>query len=437
MAVNRRQLLVDAGRAWLGGVAAAMSLAARGSRTLAGERPQASPPRAGPGAGSEVTLFLCGDVMTGRGIDQILPHPGPPHLFEPSMRSAMGYVQLAEQATGPIPRPVDFAYVWGDALAELARAGTDARIVNLETAVTASGGAWPGKGVHYRMHPANVPCLTAAGIDCCALANNHVLDWGYGGLAETLETLREAGIRTAGAGRDAAEAAAPAIVEVAAGRVLVFAFGTASSGIPRDWAAAEGRPGVNFLADLSARTVEDVARRVGAVKRPGDVAVASIHWGGNWGFEIPAEQRRFAERLIDRAGVDLVHGHSSHHVKGIQVYREKAVLYGCGDLLTDYEGIGGHEAFRGDLALLYFPTLDAASGRLVRLAMTPVQTRRFRLVRAPEEGARWLAEVLGREGRPLGTRVERQPDGGFLLAWGSAAAQGPAASCRERSPSGA
>jgi poly-gamma-glutamate synthesis protein (capsule biosynthesis protein) len=153
------------------------------------------------------------------------------------------------------------------------------------------------------------------------------------------------------------------------------------------------------------------------VKRAGDVAVASLHWGSNWGFEIPAEQRRFAERLIDRAGVDLVHGHSSHHVKGIGVYRGKAILYGCGDLLTDYEGIGGYEAFRSDLGLMYFPTLEAASGRLVRLAMTPVRTRRFRLVRAPEEGARWLLEVLGREGRKLGTRVERQPDGGFLLGW--------------------
>lgn len=85
-----------------------------------------------------VTLFLCGDVMTGRAIDQILPHPCPPHLYESYLRSATEYVALAEGVSGPIPRPCDFAYVWGDALRELERRRPAARIVNLETAVTTS-----------------------------------------------------------------------------------------------------------------------------------------------------------------------------------------------------------------------------------------------------------------------------------------------------------
>jgi poly-gamma-glutamate synthesis protein (capsule biosynthesis protein) len=76
------------------------------------------------------------------------------------------------------------------------------RIVNLETSITTSGDYWPGKEVHYRMNPRNIGSLTAAGIDCCALANNHVLDWGYEGLAETLATLDRAGIKHAGAGRN-------------------------------------------------------------------------------------------------------------------------------------------------------------------------------------------------------------------------------------------
>jgi poly-gamma-glutamate capsule biosynthesis protein CapA/YwtB (metallophosphatase superfamily) len=140
-----------------------------------------------------LTLFLCGDVMTGRGIDQILPHPGKPRLFEACVHSALGYVQLAEEKNGPIARPVDFAYPWGDALDAWRRAAPDLRIVNLETAVTTSDDAWPGKGIHYRMHPANLPCLAAARIDCCVLANNHVMDWGGQGLKETLCSLRGAG----------------------------------------------------------------------------------------------------------------------------------------------------------------------------------------------------------------------------------------------------
>ena len=53
-----------------------------------------------------MTMFLCGDVMTGRGVDQILPHPGDPELREAYVRDAAGYVALAEAASGPIPRPV-------------------------------------------------------------------------------------------------------------------------------------------------------------------------------------------------------------------------------------------------------------------------------------------------------------------------------------------
>src|SRR5689334_12652302 len=125
-----------------------------------------------------VTLFLCGDVMTGRGVDQILPHPSAPELFEPYMRDARDYVLLAEESAGPIPRPVGFEYIWGEALGELGRAKPHARIVNLETSVTRSDDAMPGKGIHYRMHPENVGCLTAAGVEVSVLANNHVLDWG-------------------------------------------------------------------------------------------------------------------------------------------------------------------------------------------------------------------------------------------------------------------
>ena len=141
-------------------------------------------------------LFLCGDVMTGRGIDQALPHPVHPNLYEPYVRDAREYVALSEKANGPIPRPLSFEYIWGDALRELERAEVDLRIANLETAVTSAETPWPEKGIHYRMHPQNIGCLTAAQISACALANNHVLDWGYDGLSETLKTLTRQASRT-------------------------------------------------------------------------------------------------------------------------------------------------------------------------------------------------------------------------------------------------
>lgn len=364
-----------------------------------------------------ITLFLCGDVMTGRGIDQILPYPSDPRLYEPYTTSAQDYVKLAEKVHGPLPKPVDFAYPWGDALEELRRVNPDARIVNLETAVTTSPENWPGKGINYRMHPRNIPCLTAAKIDACVLANNHVLDWGYPGLKETLGTLAGANLKTTGAGLNRKEAEAPAIIETAGkGRVLVFGLGDDSSGIPWLWDALDDRPGVNLLPDLSGATVRQIAEQVSAVKRKNDCVVASIHWGGNWGYEIADAQREFAHQLIDQAQVDVVHGHSSHHPKGIEIYKGKPILYGCGDFLNDYEGIGGHEEFRSDLSLMYFVTLDLETGKLVRLIMTPMQIRRFRLNNVQPDDAHWLQQVLDRESRLLGAKVELIDQGRRLLA---------------------
>jgi poly-gamma-glutamate synthesis protein (capsule biosynthesis protein) len=353
---------------------------------------------------TELSLFLSGDVMTGRGIDQVQEHSCAPAIYEPAMSSALEYVALAEQVNGPIPRRVPPGYVWGDALAVLDEQAPDLRIINLETSVTTSEDAEP-KGINYRMHPANVAVLTAAKIDCAVLANNHVLDWGERGLLETLDVLGAAGVAVAGAGRDLAMARAPAALGASAGQVWVLAVGATDSGIPREWGAAAGGAGVALLPDFSDQSIEAIARGVRAVKRPGDVALVSIHWGGNWGYEIPREHRRFAHGLIERAGVDVVHGHSSHHPKAIELHRGRPIFYGCGDLLNDYEGIGGYEGFRSDLVLLYFPTLDARSGALLHLAMVPMRVRNFRLVRASPAERAWLAERMDRECGRFGHHV--------------------------------
>ncbi len=363
-----------------------------------------------------ICIFFCGDVMTGRGIDQILPYPGNPVLYESYVRDAREYVALAEAANGPIPRPVNFAYIWGDALEELDRAGTNLRIINLETSITVSEEAWPNKPVHYRMNPANVDCITAARIDCCSLANNHTLDWGYQGLAETMATLDKAGIARAGAGTNRAETASPTILDVLDdGRVLILGLGSTTSGIPPSWAATEDRPGISLLDDLSQDAARRVAGEVRRLKLPGVVSVVSIHWGGNWGFPIPPEQVEFAHRLIDE-GVDLVHGHSSHHVKSIEVYRQRLILYGCGDFLTDYEGIHGFEEFRSDLSLMYLTKFDSG-GKLVELRIVPMQMKRFRLNRVSAADAEWLRDLLNDLGSPFGTSVQLQEDNSLALQW--------------------
>ncbi|MBO0734647.1 MAG: CapA family protein [Methylocapsa sp.] len=364
-----------------------------------------------------IRVFLCGDVMTGRGIDQVMPHPCDPQLYEEWVRSAKEYVRLAEQRNGRIPAPVAPAYIWGAALAEFRRIQPDIRIVNLETSITRND-AYVPKGINYRMSPQNAECLRAAGIDCCVLANNHVLDWERAGLLDTLATLEGLKIKTAGAGQNEAQARAPAMLEVPGkGRVIVFSFASMTSGVPRDWAATPKSPGVNLLPELTVEAAAAIAPELSQLREPGDVVVASIHWGSNWGYEIPQEQRAFAHALIDEANVSAVHGHSSHHAKPAEIYKDRLILYGCGDFLNDYEGISGYEEFRGDLALMHFAGFDCRSGTLAGLELVPLQIRRFQLVPAPAADSIWLQQTLARESAKFGVRIERKPCGRLIPVW--------------------
>jgi len=354
--------------------------------------------------------------MIGRGIDQVLGHPCDPALHEGYVHSALDYVRLAEAANGPIPRHADPWYVWGAALDEWSRAQPDGRVVNLETSVTRSDDYMP-KGINYRVSPDNAECLAAAAIDCCVLANNHVLDWGRAGLSETLATLARLGIKTAGAGRNRDEAAAPALLDFRRkARVLVFSVAFPSSGVPLSWVAAGESPGVNVLGDLSLAGVASIAEQIACLRQPGDVMVVSIHWGANWGYEVSDAEQRFAHALIDHAGASIVHGHSSHHAKGIEVYRDRLIFYGCGDFLNDYEGIRGYEEYRGDLALMYFADVDAVSGDVVSLEIVPLQIRNFRLARPSSQDVEWLQQTLDRESRSFGARFALNEHGRLVLS---------------------
>jgi poly-gamma-glutamate synthesis protein (capsule biosynthesis protein) len=306
--------------------------------------------------------------------------------------------------------------VCGDALAELERVSPDFRIINLETSVTVSKCFWAEKDIHYRMHPQNMPCLKAARVDCAVLANNHVLDFGYQGMAETMATLSVAGIKAAGVGQNLEQAAAPVVLDDGhQRRVLVYAYGHSSSGVTVQWSADWDKPGVNFLPDFSAATLLSIQKNVAASKQPGDTTIFSVHWGGNWGYDVDPSHRQFAHDLIDKAAIDVVYGHSSHHAKGLEVYQGKLILYGCGDFINDYEGITGYEAFRDDLTLMYFLHLNP-NGSLMALEMVPMQIRQFRLQSASSADAQWLCKVLKREGEKFGTKIDLTSQSCLLLA---------------------
>jgi poly-gamma-glutamate synthesis protein (capsule biosynthesis protein) len=181
-----------------------------------------------------------------------------------------------------------------------------------------------------------------------------------------------------------------------------------SSGIPAGWSVTARQPGLNLLPDESLDTADRLTGHIQRTRQRHDIAVVSIHWGSNWGYAVPADQVRFAHRLID-GGADLLHGHSSHHPRPVEVYRGKLIMYGCGDCVDDYEGITGHQQYRPELRLLYFAAVRPGTGMLAELHMVPMRARKMRLEHATAADARWLAGILRHISSQFGTQVRCGP----------------------------
>lgn len=292
-------------------------------------------------------------------------------------------VRLRHRWQPPIPG--------GEALPLLVALQPDLRIVNLEAAVTTADRPWPGKAVHYRLHPANVACLQAAGIDACCLANNHVLDWGLNGLAETLRSLHQV--------------QGPARLPLPeGGRLLLFAWALASSGVPLTWGARLDQPGVALLPAIDRGTAKWMSGCIRRQRCRGDRVVVALYWGANWVPVVPEAHRWLARQLIDLAEVDVVYGHSSHHPLPLEIHAGKLILYGCGDLINDSEGLPLHGPWRSDLVCCHLLDLDPDTGALLGLTLNPFQLhRRLAVGAALPQWRRVLRADPGR--RPLCRRT--------------------------------
>ncbi|KAL9097677.1 MAG: hypothetical protein Q9165_000003 [Trypethelium subeluteriae] len=208
------------------------------------------------------------------------------------------------------------------------------------------------------MHPANIEALKVAQIDYASLANNHTLDFGEVGLAETVKTLRSAGIHSAGAGLTSEEAQRPAKLSIQASlrhndqdhTIDVFS----ASDHPEDWARVP-----NFhLIDYSTAAKRHLRRIIDQSNKSSasSLKIFSVHWGPNYSWKPSEEIRDLAHFLIDECGIDIVHGHSPHHVQGIERYKPgKIIIYGCGDFVDDYALTPG---YRNDLSAVWRITVN-------------------------------------------------------------------------------
>ena len=168
------------------------------------------------------------------------------------------------------------------------------------------------------------------------------------------------------------------------------------------------------MIEATERGLDDVKQSVAGIKQPGDVLVASIHSGKNYGCGIESGERDLALRLIDEAGFDLIHCHSSHHVKAIEMHNGRPILYGSGDVINDYEGIpqtAEIESVGSDLGLIVLASFSAAPGACTGLHLRPTRVRQLRVQRAAGSDVAELCAILNRESAQFGTRIGRAARG--------------------------
>ncbi len=236
---------------------------------------------------------------------------------------------------------------------------------NLEGSTADSGAPWSIKETNWKADARQVEALAAAGFDAVTVANNHMLDFGYPALLETLGHLDRLGIKHTGGGRNFAEAHQPAIVEKDGCRVALLGY--TSVFIP-EWAAGKDHPG---LAVMRARTSYEAPSRVFEVPGTPPIVRTRLHeedreqldgrreggaragryrglrlpLGVSRGFlKIAEYQSELGRHAID-VGADIVFGHHPHVIQGIEVYRGKAIFYSLGNFTFAQHNLKkGHEA---------------------------------------------------------------------------------------------
>lgn len=288
-------------------------------------------------------------------------------------------------------KTVPAEYPWGDTLPVLRTA--DVRIANLECVLAAGGEPAPGKTFHFRSEPRNVESLRYAGIDLVSLANNHVLDFGPDAFREMPPVLDAAGILYAGAGKDGEAARRPAMLRATGTTIGLISF---TDNQP-DW-EADHQPGVYYVPVAgSDRRTADLLDLVRRTRTRTGLLIVSAHWGANWGSAPPVEHRTLAHALVD-AGADVVYGHSPHVFRGVEVYRNRPILYSTGDFVDDY---AVDPVERNDQSFVFLLDTDGPTPRALRLHPTLIGDCQVRLAGAT---APVIAHRMQQRSAELGTR---------------------------------
>jgi len=221
---------------------------------------------------------------------------------------------------------------------------SDFNFCNLEGPLSKKGKLQPGRSAALRAYPGMVKVLKKAEIDFVSLANNHIMDYGWEGFADTIKTLSQNGIGFSGGGKNIEEARKPAIVEKKGLTVGLLSY-TANVNVPLGFQAAQGKPGLApvrispfFSPDhTNKEDIEALQKDIQKCREMVDFVIVSFHWGVSEGgtHTIALHQQSIAHHAID-AGADLILGHHPHAIQGVELYRNKLICYSLGHFAFAY-----------------------------------------------------------------------------------------------------
>lgn len=231
----------------------------------------------------------------------------------------------------------------------------DLAVANLETAVT-DGGTPEPKTFLFRAPATALDAFRAGGLDAAVLANNHALDYGRDGLADTLAAAAERQYPVVGVGADADAAYAPYIATVRGTRVAILALSQIRE-LSSRWAAGPGRSGLASGLDV-ARSVAAVR----AARAAADVVVVYVHWGRE-GQECPTAAQRELAAAVATAGADAIVSTHAHLLLGDGWLGRTFVSYGLGNFVWWRD-----HAYSNDTGVL---TLTFTGRTVTRAAFTP------------------------------------------------------------------
>lgn len=237
---------------------------------------------------------------------------------------AVGDVMLSRDVASTYKRNGGPSWVFDTTRSYLKSA--DFVFANLETPVTA-GSPVPTASMSFRSDPEVVPAMRDANIGVVSLANNHVMNAGVTGLADTLRNLDGGGIQHSGAGENLTAALAPVIVVRNGIKIAFLAFNDTDV-VPSSYGATATHPGT-ALMDISRMTTA-----VQSAKTESDVVIVSMHSGKEYTPSPDVSQTAFARAAID-AGAALVIGHHPHVVQTVEQYKGKYILYSLGNFIFD------------------------------------------------------------------------------------------------------